>query len=84
MASGARRSPVDSGRGLAKLKVRRSPFQAKVKDEAVTTWVKSALVAEVKFAEWTGAGELRQPVYLSLRSDKRAGDIVGEKDRPRK
>jgi bifunctional non-homologous end joining protein LigD len=48
---------------LAKLKVAKSPFAASVKDEAATTWVKPSLVAEVKFAEWTGKGELRQPVY---------------------
>jgi bifunctional non-homologous end joining protein LigD len=55
-----------------------------VKDEAATTWVRPSLVAEVKFAEWTGKGELRQPVYLGLRSDKRAKDVVRERDRSRK
>lgn len=38
---------------LMKLKTAKSPFPAKVKDEQVTTWVRPALVAEVKFAEWT-------------------------------
>jgi bifunctional non-homologous end joining protein LigD len=38
---------------LVKLKSAKSPFPAKVKDEAVTTWVKPSLVAEVKFTEWT-------------------------------
>ena len=38
---------------LIKLKAAKSPFPAKVKDEAVTTWVKPSLVAEVKFTEWT-------------------------------
>ena len=33
---------------LVKLAVSKSPFPAKVKDEAVTTWVKPSLVAEVK------------------------------------
>jgi bifunctional non-homologous end joining protein LigD len=55
-----------------------------VKDEAATTWVKPSLVAEVKFAEWTSKGELRQPVYLGLRSDKPAKDVVRERERPRK
>ena len=36
----------------------------------MTTWVRPSLVAEVKFAEWTSKGELRQPVYLGLRADK--------------
>ena len=66
---------------LSKLKTDKSPFPAKVKDEAVTTWVRPLLVAEVKFAEWTSKGELRQPVYLGLRSDKKAVDVVRERER---
>src|SRR6201989_878795 len=54
---------------LMKLKSAKSPFPAKVKDEALTTWVRPFLVAEVKFAEWTSKGELRQPVYLCLQTD---------------
>jgi bifunctional non-homologous end joining protein LigD len=69
---------------LSKLKAARSPFPAKVKDEGVTTWVRPSLVAEVKFAEWTSKGELRQPVYLGLRADKPAKDVVRERERPRK
>ena len=46
---------------LVKLKVAKSPLPGKVKDELVTTWVRPSLVAEVKFAEWTSKGELRQP-----------------------
>ena len=67
-----------------KLKAPKSPFPAKVKDEGVTTWVKPSLVAEVKFAEWTSKGEMRQPVYLGLRSDKQAYDVVPERERPRR
>ena len=69
---------------LMKLTTSKSPFPAKVKDEATSTWVKPSLVAEVKFAEWTSKGELRQPVYLGLRSDKRAKDVVRERERSRK
>jgi bifunctional non-homologous end joining protein LigD len=61
-----------------------SPFAGRVKDEAVTTWVKPKLVAEVKFAEWTEAGEMRHPVYLGLREDKRPEDAVLEKEKPRR
>jgi bifunctional non-homologous end joining protein LigD len=60
-----------------------SPFKERVKDEAVTTWVKPKLVAEVKFTEWTGAGEMRHPVYLGLREDKRPEDVVQEREIPR-
>lgn len=65
---------------LVRLRTAKSPFLAKVKDQAVTTWVRPSLVAEVKFAEWTSKGELRQPVYLGLRSDKSAKDVVRERE----
>jgi bifunctional non-homologous end joining protein LigD len=68
---------------LMPLKSAKSPFPAKVKDEAVTTWVKPSLVAEVKFTEWTKAGEMRHPVYLGLRGDKQAKDVVRERESPR-
>ena len=69
---------------LVKLRAPKSPFPVKVKDQGVTTWVKPSLVAEVKFAEWTSKGEMRQPVYLGLRADKPANDVVRERERPRK
>ena len=68
---------------LLKLKTTKSPFPGKVKDETVTTWVKPRLVAEVKFTEWTSAGEMRHPVYLGLRRDKKAEDVVRERESSR-
>jgi bifunctional non-homologous end joining protein LigD len=68
---------------LVKLKTAKSPFGKKVKDEAVTTWVKPLLVAEVKFTEWTSSGEMRHPVYLGLREDKQAKDVVLEREKSR-
>jgi bifunctional non-homologous end joining protein LigD len=68
---------------LVKLKAAKSPFPAKVKDEAVTTWVKPTLVAEVKFTEWTGSGEMRHPVFLGLRTDKRPKNVFREREKPR-
>jgi bifunctional non-homologous end joining protein LigD len=65
---------------LIKLKTAKSPFAKKVKDEAVTTWVRPFLVAEVKFTEWTTSGEMRHPVYLGLREDKQAGDVICERE----
>jgi len=41
-------------------------------------WVTPSLVAEVRFTEWTSDGYLRHPVYLGLREDKAAGDVVRE------
>jgi bifunctional non-homologous end joining protein LigD len=68
---------------LIKLKAGKSPFAGRVKDEAVTTWVKPSLVAEVKFTEWTTKGEMRHPVYIGLRADKRAEDVTHERERRR-
>jgi bifunctional non-homologous end joining protein LigD len=79
----SRRTLAELHSKLTRLKAAKSPFPAKVKDEAVTTWVRPSLVAEVKFAEWTTKGELRQPVYLGLRSDKQAKEVVREHERPR-
>jgi bifunctional non-homologous end joining protein LigD len=41
-------------------------------------WVTPKLVCEVKFAEWTHDGHLRAPVYLGLREDKTAEEVVRE------
>src|SRR6516162_7263218 len=41
-------------------------------------WVKPVLVAHVKFTEWTLDNQLRQPVFLGLRTDKEAKDVVRE------
>lgn len=68
---------------LLPLRVDASPFKERVKDEAATTWVEPKLVAEVKFTEWTEAGEMRHPAYLGLRDDKRAEDVVEEKEKQR-
>jgi bifunctional non-homologous end joining protein LigD len=41
-------------------------------------WVEPVLVAQVKFTEWTSDEQLRQPVFLGLRTDKQAKDVVRE------
>jgi bifunctional non-homologous end joining protein LigD len=69
---------------LIKLKMAKSPFPKKVRGEAITTWVKPTLVAEVKFTEWTNSGEMRHPVYLGLRADKRAEEVLRERETARK
>ena len=47
--------------------------------EGSVTWVEPLLVAEIEFAEWTRDGRLRAPVYLGLRDDKPAEDVVAER-----
>jgi bifunctional non-homologous end joining protein LigD len=41
-------------------------------------WVEPKLVCQIKFSEWTRDGKLRQPVFLGLREDKPARDVVRE------
>jgi len=41
-------------------------------------WLKPELVCQVRFAEWTRDGKLRQPVFLGLREDKDAREVVRE------
>ena len=41
-------------------------------------WANPVFVAQIKFAEWTRDGKLRQPVFLGLREDKPAGEVVRE------
>ncbi len=42
------------------------------------TWVEPVMVCECKFLEWTRGGRLRAPVYLGLRNDKPAPQVVRE------
>ena len=42
-------------------------------------WLKPKLVCQVKFAEWTRDESLRQPVFLGLREDKDAKEVMREK-----
>jgi len=41
-------------------------------------WVEPELVCQVKFSEWTRDGKLRHPVFLGLREDKSAEEVVRE------
>jgi len=52
------------------LTVKTSPFSGEPpRGNEKPTWVRPKLVAEVKFAEWTRDGVMRQPVFLGLRDD---------------
>lgn len=45
---------------------------------AQAQWISPRLVGEVGFAEWTGDGRLRHPVWRGLRPDKDPADVVRE------
>jgi hypothetical protein len=57
---------------------RTSPFSEQVKTSEPAHWVRPDLVAQVRFTEWTADDRLRHPVYLGLRDDKSARDVVRE------
>ncbi|HUN63750.1 MAG TPA: non-homologous end-joining DNA ligase [Candidatus Sulfotelmatobacter sp.] len=47
-------------------------------NERDVTFLKPELVAQISFTEWTADGKLRHPVYLGLRDDKRAREVLRE------
>jgi bifunctional non-homologous end joining protein LigD len=68
------------GEKLSPLRRSHSPFDGPVPAEYArpAVWVEPALVIEVTFDRWTGAGRMRAPVYQGLRDDKDAADVVRE------
>jgi bifunctional non-homologous end joining protein LigD len=60
---------------------KKCPFRVEPKTNAPVTWVKPELVCEVIFHGWTDEGIMRQPVFLRLREDKTAREVVREKMR---
>jgi len=42
-------------------------------------WLEPQMVCQIKFAEWTRDEKLRQPVFLGLREDKDASEVIHEK-----
>ena len=82
------RTLEDLYRRFQKLRVKECPFANlpwrksrggfSMADMRRATWLEPKLVCQVKFYEWTRDGNLRQPVYLGLREDKKAKDVVRE------
>jgi len=54
-----------------------SPFDEGKPPKGVE-FVEPVLVVEVRFTEWTSAGNIRQPTYLGTRPDKNPRDVVRE------
>jgi len=42
------------------------------------TWLRSQLVAQIEFLEWTGENHLRHSKFVGLRDDKKAKDVHRE------
>jgi bifunctional non-homologous end joining protein LigD len=64
------------------LRTDRSPFAAAPQTNEPVQWLQPKLVVQVKFAEWTAEGHLRQPIFLGLREDKKAGEATFESAHP--
>jgi bifunctional non-homologous end joining protein LigD len=70
---------LDRLKGLMAPLIRESsPFTAGERPPREAVFVEPRLVAEVEFAEWTSAGNIRQPSYLGLREDKDPRAVVRE------
>lgn len=55
---------------LQRIETKKSPFKTLPRTNTGARWVEPRLVCEVKFAEWTAAGLMRQPIFEGLRDDK--------------
>ena len=74
-------------RRLQSLVATRKPFFGQVEASRRTHWVQPELVAEIKFTEWTHAGQsgaikMRAPVFQGLRFDKPPRECVFERALP--
>jgi len=56
-----------------------NPLSKKPETNAPVTWVKPELVCEVSLFEFTEEGSMRHPVFLRMREDKNAREVVREK-----
>jgi len=63
---------------MKSLKVSNPPLAKTQQTNSPITWIQPQLVCEVKFAEWTQEGLMRQAVFLGLREDKAPQDIRRE------
>src|SRR5712672_4374731 len=67
---------------LEKLRVSRSPLQNPPKLREHVEWVRPAIVARIKFANWTDDNHLRAPVFLGIRKDRAPEECTFSAARP--
>jgi bifunctional non-homologous end joining protein LigD len=66
-------------RRFAEIEIDQSPFATGRIPKGIR-FVEPELVAEVRFTEWTTAGNIRHPTFLGLRTDKDPRDVVREQE----
>ncbi len=63
---------------LLPLTTKECPFEAGPDIGGPVTWTRPGMVCEVAFQGWTEEGLMRQPVFLRMREDKSAREVVRE------
>ena len=68
---------------LEKIKTEKCPIDYVPYTNRETTWVKPALVAEIKYDDWTNEKIMRAPIFLRFREDKNPQDCtLDENEKP--
>src|SRR5713101_5703389 len=67
---------------LEKLRVARSPLHNPPKLREHVEWVRPAMVARIKYANWTEDNHLRAPVFLGIRKDRSPEECTFAAARP--
>ncbi|MER5192499.1 MAG: DNA ligase D [Candidatus Nitrosocosmicus sp.] len=65
---------------LKKIKTQRCPIDHVPYTNRDTTWVKPALVVEIKFNDWTNEMIMRTPIFLRFREDKNPQECIIEEN----
>lgn len=63
---------------LDRLERKTPPFADPPATRTPAHWVRPEVVVEIRFSEWTADGRLRTPVFLGVREDKAAHDVIRE------
>jgi bifunctional non-homologous end joining protein LigD len=73
-----RASLLDMYGRLRRIERQSSPFTPAPRTNESPHWTRPSVVVEIKFNEWTADGKLRQPVFIGVRDDKPAREVVHE------
>lgn len=74
----SRQSLLDMYRRLSRIERKTPPFATPPRTNEPAHWARPSVVVEIKFNEWTTDGRLRQPVFVGVRTDKAAKDVIRE------